>query len=235
MIFCVRQLQEKCKEQNVPLFIAFVDLTKAFNLVSRERMFAILLKIGCPPSLFTIVKAFHTNTKATIQCDGNVSELFKIKSGVKQGCVLAPTLFGIFFFMLLKRAFCSSTVEVKLNTRSVYLVYLGYSIASNASMDTEINCRIGKASGTFSRLSGRVWDNPKLTIRTKSDVYRACVCNTLLWTLSTMQEKKVNTFHQRCLRRILRIKWQHKITKEDILRRTGLTTIYTTLSQRRLR
>ena len=84
MIFSVRQLQEKCKEQNVPLYIAFIDLTKAFDLVSREGLFAILLKIGCPPSLFNIVKSFHTNTKATVQYDGNVSDSFTIKSEVKQ-------------------------------------------------------------------------------------------------------------------------------------------------------
>ena len=60
-------------------------------------------------------------------------------------------------------------------------VYLGLSTASNASMDTEINFRIGKASGIFARLSERVWDNPKLTIRKKSAVYRACVCSTLLY------------------------------------------------------
>ena len=30
MNFCVRQLQEKCKEQNMPLYIAFIDLTKSF-------------------------------------------------------------------------------------------------------------------------------------------------------------------------------------------------------------
>ena len=36
MIFSVRQLQEKSKEQKVPLFIAFIDLTKAFNVVSTE-------------------------------------------------------------------------------------------------------------------------------------------------------------------------------------------------------
>ena len=79
-------------------------------------------------------------------------------------------------------------------------VYLGSSVASNASLDTEINCRIGKASGTFARLTARVWDNPKLSIRTKSNVYCACVCSTLLygsetWTLSSLQGKKINTFH----------------------------------------
>ena len=30
MIFTARQLQEKCQEQNVDLYMTFVDLTKAF-------------------------------------------------------------------------------------------------------------------------------------------------------------------------------------------------------------
>ena len=35
MIFSLRQLQEKCREQGKPLYVAFIDLTKAFDLVSR--------------------------------------------------------------------------------------------------------------------------------------------------------------------------------------------------------
>ena len=38
MIFTARQLQEKCQEQNVDLYMTFVDLTKAFDTVSRERL-----------------------------------------------------------------------------------------------------------------------------------------------------------------------------------------------------
>ena len=37
--------------------------------------------------------------------DGATSDPFNILSGVKQGCVLAPALFGIFFATLLKHAF----------------------------------------------------------------------------------------------------------------------------------
>lgn len=51
MVFTVRQVQEKCREQNKPLHMAFVDLTKAFNMVSREGLFATLQKLGCPPTL----------------------------------------------------------------------------------------------------------------------------------------------------------------------------------------
>ena len=82
MIFSVRQLQEKCNEQKIPLNIAFIDLTKPFDLVSREVLFAILLKVGCPPpSLFNVVKSFHTNRRATIQYDGSVSHHLKSKMG----------------------------------------------------------------------------------------------------------------------------------------------------------
>ena len=108
-------------------------------------------------------------------------------------------------------------------------------------MDREINCRIGKVSGTFARLTTRVWDKPKLSIRRMSNVYCACVCSTLLYgsetcTLSSVQEKKINTFHLQGLRRILKIRWKQKITNEEELRHTGgLTTMYFTLSQRRLR
>ena len=49
MIFSLRQLEEKCWEQQKLLYITFVDLTKAFDLVSRDGLFNILLKIGCPP------------------------------------------------------------------------------------------------------------------------------------------------------------------------------------------
>ena len=36
IIFTARQLQEKCQEQNVDLYMTFVELYKAFDTVSRE-------------------------------------------------------------------------------------------------------------------------------------------------------------------------------------------------------
>ena len=36
MVFVLRQLQEKCREQNKGLYVTFVDLTKAFDTVSRK-------------------------------------------------------------------------------------------------------------------------------------------------------------------------------------------------------
>ena len=96
MIFSLRQLQEKSREQRQPLFIAFIDLTKSFDLVSRSGLFTLLQRIGCPPKLLQMIRSFHDNMQGTVQYDGSSSDPFPINSGVKQGCVLAPTLFGIF-------------------------------------------------------------------------------------------------------------------------------------------
>ena len=70
-------------------------------------------------------------------------------------------------------------------------------------------------------------------------MYCACVSSTLIygsetWSLSSVKEKKINTFRLQCLRSILKIKRQQKITNEKMLKRTGLTIMYFTLSQRRL-
>ena len=109
MIFSLRQLQEKCREQHMPLCIAFIDLTKAFDLDSIDGLFKLLPKIGCPPKLQSMIESFHTDTKGTVQFNGSFSEPFEIRSSVKQGCVLAPMLFGTFFVLLLKHGLDTTT------------------------------------------------------------------------------------------------------------------------------
>ena len=63
MIFSFLQLQVKCREQYMPLYIDSIDLTKAFDLVSRYGLFKVLPKIGCPPKLQSMFESFHTDTK----------------------------------------------------------------------------------------------------------------------------------------------------------------------------
>ena len=92
----------------------------------------------------------------------------------------------------------------------------------------------------MAKLSQRVWTNNHLSVRTKLQVYQACVISTLLygseaWTTYTRQEKKLNSFHLRCLRRILGISWQDKITNTEVLERAQSTSMYSMLSQRHLR
>ena len=95
-----------------------VDLTKAFDLASRDGLFKVLPKIGCPPKLQSMIESFHTDTKGRVQFNGSFSEQFEIRSGVKQGCVLDQMLFGTFFGLLLKHVLDTTTEGIIFRTCS---------------------------------------------------------------------------------------------------------------------
>lgn len=105
MIFSICQLQEKCRKQQMPLYIASIDLIKAFDLVSRKGLFQLLKKISCPPQLHSIIISFHEVMQGVVSFNEGTCEPFTIQSGVKQGCALTPTLFSIFFSFLLNYTF----------------------------------------------------------------------------------------------------------------------------------
>ena len=78
MIFTARQLQEKCQEQNVDLYMTLVDLTKAFDTVSREELWKIMAKFGCPAKFIAMVRQFHDGMLARVQNDGEFSDPFLV-------------------------------------------------------------------------------------------------------------------------------------------------------------
>lgn len=121
-----------------------------------------------------------------------------------------------------------------------HFTYLGSTVTDTLSLDVELDKRIGKAATTLARLTARVWSNPMLTEKAKMAVYNACVISTLLyggetWTTYARQERRLNTFHMRSLRRILGISWQDKVPNTEVLSRAGLPSMFTLLRQRRLR
>ena len=122
----------------------------------------------------------------------------------------------------------------------VTFTYLGSTVSSLSSLDAEISSRIARAAAVMAKLNKRVWRNDLLSKRTKICVYQACVLSTLLygsesWTTYTGKERRLNGFHLRCLRRLLRIKWQDKFPNTEVLERAGLMSIPSLLIQRRLR
>jgi hypothetical protein len=118
MIFAARQLQEKCQEQNRMLYTTFVDLTKAFDSVSRQGLWRIMSKFGCPEKFIQMVQQLHDGMMARVLNDGETSAAFPITNGVKQGCVLAPTLFSMVLSATLTDAFqdCTEGIGLKFRT-----------------------------------------------------------------------------------------------------------------------
>ena len=330
MVFAVRQLQEKCIEQQQDLYLLFIDLTKAFDTVSRPGLWSILHKLGCPPKFVNMVRSFHDGMMARVIENGDVSEPFPVTNGVKQGCVLAPTLFSLLFAEMLAAALAQTSAGIgiryrtdgrffdlrrlKANTKvhealvrdflfaddcalaahteedlqcladclssatkafgltisikktevlhqpapntsgsdpAIQIdgtvlknvddfTYLGSCLSSTGALDKEISSRLSKASCAFGRLWNRVWSERGITQTTRIAVYRAVVLTSLLygcetWTCYRRHIKKLDQFHLRCLRKILGISWDDRVTNQDVLRRAKLPGIEAMIMQAQLR
>ena len=87
-------------------------------------------------------------------------------------------------------------------------------------------------------LETSVWERRRISHRTKVKVYWAVVLSTLLygcetWTIYRRHEKQLHQFHLWCLRSILSIHWQDKIRDTEVLERTQLPIVITTLRKAR--
>nr|VZI29213.1 unnamed protein product [Spirometra erinaceieuropaei] len=105
MIFAAHQLQEKCQTMRTHLYSTLVELTNAFDMVNREGLRKIMRKFGCPEQFIEMVRQLHDGLMARVTDNRAVSEAFAVTNGVKQGCVLAPTLFSLMFSAMLMGAY----------------------------------------------------------------------------------------------------------------------------------
>ena len=73
----------------------------------------------------------------------------------------------------------------------------------------------------------RVWRQKRLSLKTKFRIYASCVLPVLLygsetWTLHQNAWDKLQAFHMRCQRRILRIKWDDSVSNIEVKKCSGL-------------
>ena len=98
MMFVVRRLQELGRTSNTSLEICFIDLAKAYGSVDRVLVWEVLARFGFPPRMIKVIRMFHDGMKAHVQLDGgDFSAWFNVCKELRQGCVLSPLLFNIFF------------------------------------------------------------------------------------------------------------------------------------------
>ena len=98
MMFVICRLQELVRKQRTPLYVCFINLTKAYDFVDRTLLWTVLARFDVLQLMISVIRHFHDGMRACVRLDDRVcSGWFAVEQGLCQGCVLAPLLFNIFF------------------------------------------------------------------------------------------------------------------------------------------
>ena len=85
------------------MFLLFVDLHKAYDSVPRAALWCALQKYGVPDVMIELVQTLHDGMSATVTAGGGKSESFSVWNGLRQECTIAPTLFILYFGLVIDR------------------------------------------------------------------------------------------------------------------------------------
>ena len=78
------------------LYCGFLDYEKAFDKVERALLWHKLLEENISGKIINVIKNMYANAKSCVMIENNVSELFNVDIGVRQGDNLSPVLFSLF-------------------------------------------------------------------------------------------------------------------------------------------
>ena len=95
-IFTLYSIIEFYTNKKGRVYCAFVDYSKAFDLIERSSLWLKLLNNDINGKILNVIKSLYVNAKSCVKSDGKISDYFSCCKGVRQGENLSPVLFAIY-------------------------------------------------------------------------------------------------------------------------------------------
>ena len=95
-IFNLRNLREKYLQHQQDLYHVFLLFKKAFDRVWHAVLWATMKKYNISTNLIRVVKNLYDKATSAVLFNSSIGDWFRTTAGVRQGCLLSPTLFNIF-------------------------------------------------------------------------------------------------------------------------------------------
>lgn len=115
--------------------------------------------------------------------------------------------------------------------------YLGSIITKDGGAESDVVSRIKKARQAFGMLTN-LWKSSQVTRNLKLRIFKSNVLSTLLygsetWKVTATITNKLQVFVNRCLRRILKIRWPETISNVDLHKRCKVDRIDVIVKKRK--
>ena len=118
-IFNIRTIMEKYREYKKPIYLCFIDYSKAFDCVDHERLWCTLHQMGTPTHLIVLLQQLYDQQVATVRTEYGETDPIVIGKGVRQGCILSPLLFNIYTERIMREVLDNCGMGVSVGGRMI--------------------------------------------------------------------------------------------------------------------
>ena len=111
---------EETGEFQKNIYFCFIDYTKAFDYVDHNKLWKILQEMGIPDHLTWLLRNLYAGQELTVRIELGTTDWFQIGKGVRQGCILTPSLFNFYAEYIMRNAGLEETqAGIKIAGRNI--------------------------------------------------------------------------------------------------------------------
>ncbi|CAF3911944.1 unnamed protein product [Rotaria magnacalcarata] len=259
-IFILKLCMEKRREFNKPLFMCFIDITKAYDSVNRELLWKICRQYGISEKLVNLLKMLHTNSKAKVKVNGEFSDSFEINNGVMQGGIPSPILFNILFDFIIRKvieeadvtgvqfsygrndffhddvvAMCETSDDLEIFIETFEKITQEYGLSMNVKKTCIMTLKQLKVDQNNNIIHNHEVDQPYFDINIRNQKVETVNFFTYLGCGVSRDQKPDEGNQHKCLRIIIGVNLGDRMSNDKILEITGQPPIETIIHRNRLR
>ena len=120
-LFTLKTMIDNMFKKKKYLYVCFVNFRKAFDLVNRNALLYKLQQYNINGNFFNIIKSMYKEVRFSVKIGNTIIPPFMPSVGVKQGCVLSPTLFSMYINDVVK-IFSEDCHPVHMNGQTVHVM-----------------------------------------------------------------------------------------------------------------
>jgi hypothetical protein len=94
-IFALKGICALRKSKKLKTYLAYLDVSKAFDTISRPRLFSHIWNKGIQGKAWRLIRMLYQNVDNKVIFGNFQSDNYEVLNGVKQGCILSPCLFNL--------------------------------------------------------------------------------------------------------------------------------------------